>query len=184
MGDKPKKPLEEITLDFFISKGMKSGGVQSTGGQLEMKNAGLVIKDRATGFKRSFPSGTRSKQETKQAFMKFAGKGKKPQRAYFDNAPEFVESAKELGWMYDTSTPERSETNGIAERDMQDVRQGATSALLEAGCYPEHWPHASMHYCTSDAIEPQAPYLELSLNPNLGSILPCHASKCDRDGCN
>ena len=76
MGERPKKPLEEVTLDYFISKGKKSGGVLSEEQGLEMKNAGLVIKDRASGFKRCFPAGTRSKAETKQSFMQFAGKGK------------------------------------------------------------------------------------------------------------
>ena len=114
------------------------------------------MMDRATKFKRSFPRATRSTPDTVQAFMQFAGPGRKPQRVYHDNAKEFVEASTQLKWLHDTSVTGRSETNGIAERAIEDVRQGTTSALLQAGFFPEHWPSASEYYCIADSIKPDS----------------------------
>ena len=48
-----------------------------------------------------------------------------------DNSLNFGKSCEELSWNHCTSTPNRSETNGIAERAMHRVKEG-TSAVAVA----------------------------------------------------
>ena len=49
-----------------------------------------------------------------------------------DNPIEFVKSCEDLSWNLCTSTPCRSDTNGIAERAVRTMEEG-TSALLQSG---------------------------------------------------
>ena len=48
--------------------------------------------------------------------MKFLEPTRKPKVNYIDNSLECGKSCEELSWNHCTSTPHRSETNGIAER--------------------------------------------------------------------
>ena len=41
-----------------------------------------------------------------------------------DNSLEFGKSCEELSWNHCTSTPQRAETNGIAERGVRRVKRG------------------------------------------------------------
>ena len=41
---------------------------------------------------------------------------RKPDKIMMDNSKEFVKAWQDLQWNHDTSTPHRSETNGVAER--------------------------------------------------------------------
>ena len=72
---------------------------------------------------------------------------RKPRRAYrsswsrygnqkvihTDNSLEFGKSCEELSWNRCTSTPHRSETNGIAERAVRRNEEGTSAVLLQAG---------------------------------------------------
>ena len=59
---------------------------------------------------------TKTAQETKKSFQKFLEPNRKPKVIYTDNSLEFGKACEELSWNHCTSTPHRSETNGIAER--------------------------------------------------------------------
>ena len=116
------------------------------------ESAGLDMHDRATKYKRCYPQGVRAASETKQSFANFAGKGRKPGLIHFGLAKEFIDASQQLTGLYKPSTPGISEANGVAEREVQDVRQGTTCSLLQAGLFPEHWPVASGYFCTADNI--------------------------------
>ena len=57
---------------------------------------------------------------------------RKPKVIYTDNSVEFGEACADLSLNRCTSTPHRSETNGIAERAVRRVKEG-TAVLLQSG---------------------------------------------------
>ena len=66
---------------------------------------------------------------------------------YTDGAPEIIKAGKNLRTCHDTSTPYRSATTGIAEREVRNVLEG-TRTLLEHSVLPaSYWPYASRCFC-------------------------------------
>ena len=58
-------------------------------------------------------------------------------------ASKFGKSCEDLSWNHCTSTPPRSETNGIAERAVRRVQEGTCAVLLQSGL-DEKWRADSM----------------------------------------
>ena len=56
-----------------------------------------------------------------------------PKVIYIDNSLEFGKACEDLSWNHCTSTPHRSETNGIAERAVRRVKEGTFAVLLHSG---------------------------------------------------
>ena len=56
-----------------------------------------------------------------------------------DNSLEFGKSCEDLSWNHRTSTPCRSETNGIAERAFRRVKEGTSAVLLQSGLDDNWW---------------------------------------------
>ena len=75
--------------------------------------------------------------------MKFLEPNRKPEVIYTDNSLEFRKSCEEKSWNHCTSTPHRSETNGIAERAVRSVKEGTSAVLLQSGL-DESWRADSM----------------------------------------
>ena len=46
---------------------------------------------------------------------------------------------EDLSWNHCTSTPHRSETNGIAERAVRRVKEGTSAVLLQSGLNESWW---------------------------------------------
>ena len=63
----------------------------------------------------------------------------KPKVIYTDNALEFGEACEDLSWNHCTSTPHRSETDGIAERAVRRVKEGSSAVLLQSGLHESWW---------------------------------------------
>ena len=61
--------------------------------------------------------------------------------------PELIEAAKELGWRHSTSSPGRPATNGIAERAVRTVLEGARTVLQQSGLSTKWWSRAVRYYC-------------------------------------
>ena len=68
---------------------------------------------------------------------------RKPKVNYTDNSCEFGKACEDLSWNHCTSTPHRSETNGIAERAVRSVKEGTSAVLLQSGL-KENWLADSM----------------------------------------
>ena len=79
--------------------------------------------------------------------MKFLEPTRKPKVIYTDNSLEFGKSCEELSWNHCTSTPHRSETNGIAERAVRRVKTGTSAVLLQVGLGNEWWADSTECYC-------------------------------------
>ena len=99
-----------------------------------------MVQDRYTQWVQAYPVPSKHHEEVNDRVMEFfgpeyhpdysgPGAKKAPNRIYTDNAEEYARAFKDLHWLADTSTPHRSETNGIAERAVRRVREG-TSAML------------------------------------------------------
>ena len=52
---------------------------------------------------------------------------------------EFGKACEDLSWNHCTSTPHRSETNGIAERAVRRVKEGTSAVLLQSGLDENWW---------------------------------------------
>ena len=78
--------------------------------------------------------------------MKFLEPSRKPKVIKTDNSLEFGRFCEGLSWNHCTSTPHRSETNGIAERAVRRVKEGSSAVLLQS--LTEEWWADSMECYT------------------------------------
>ena len=78
---------------------------------------------------------------------------------YTDGAPEIAKAGKNLRTCHDTSTPYRSATNGIAEREIRNVSEG-TRTLLEHSYWPYVWglPSSYWPYVCQPLLLPSCEY--------------------------
>ena len=107
----------------------------------------VVVQDLATQWIQSCPFRTTTSQETQRGLQKFLDPDRKPKVIHTDTSMEFGKACEDLSWNHCTSTPHRSETNGIAERAVRRVKEG-TSALLSQSGLNESWWADSMECYT------------------------------------
>ena len=107
----------------------------------------VVVQDLATQWIQSYQCKTTSSQETQKSLMKFLEPTRKPKVIYTDKSLEFANSCEELSWNHCTSTPHRSETNGIAERAVRRVKEGTSAVLLQSGPGNEWWADSMECHC-------------------------------------
>ena len=99
----------------------------------------VVVQDLATQWIQSYPCKTKTPQETQRSLQKFLEPNRKPKVIYTDNSLEFGKVCEDLSWNHCTSTPHRSETNGIAERAVRRVKEGTSAVLLQSGLNESWW---------------------------------------------
>ena len=99
----------------------------------------VVVQDLATQWIQSYPCKTKTSQETQRSLQKFLEQDRKPKDIYTDNSLEFGKACEDLSWNHCTSTPHRSETNGIAERAVRRVKEGTSAVLLQSGLDESWW---------------------------------------------
>ena len=86
-------------------------------------------------------------QETQKSLQKFLEPTRKPKFIYADNSLEIGNECEELSWNHCTSTPHRSEPNGIAERAVRRVKEGTSAVLLQSALDKEWWADSMECYC-------------------------------------
>ena len=94
-----------------------------------VKNANLeTIIDMQSWCRTWLPNGssrirckTNTSQETQRSLQKFLEPERKPKVIYTDNSLEFGKACEDITWNLCTSTPHRSEINGIAERAVRMI---------------------------------------------------------------
>ena len=64
---------------------------------------------------------------------------REPKVIYTDNSLECGKACEDLSWNQCTSTPHRSETNGIAERAVRRIKEGTSAVLLQSGLNENWW---------------------------------------------
>ena len=131
----------------------------------------------ATQWIQSYPGKTKTSQETQKSLMKFLDPTRKPKVIYTDNSMEFGKSCEELSWNHCTSTPHRSETNGIAERAVRRVKEGTSAVLLQSSLDNEWWADSMECYCYLRNIQDllsgeKTPYERRFGMPFNGPVIP------------
>ena len=72
---------------------------------------------------------------------------RKPKVICTDISIEFGKSGEDLSWNHCTSTPYRSEINGISERAVRRVTEGTSAVLLQSGLVEKWWANFMECYC-------------------------------------
>ena len=113
-------------------------GVQSNG--IVGEAVGFLLRDHAARFKQLYPAATKTAKECEIALKRFQGPlmTNRITHLYTDGAPEIVKAGKNTRTCHDTSTPYRSATNGLAEREIRNVLEG-TRTLLEHSGIPNYF---------------------------------------------
>ena len=99
----------------------------------------VVVQDLATQWIQAYPCQNKTSQETQRSLQKFLEPERKPKVIYTDKSLEFGKACEDLSWNHCTSTPHRSETNGIAERAVRRVKEGTSAVLLQSGLNESWW---------------------------------------------
>ena len=84
----------------------------------------VVVHDLATQWIQSYPCKTKTSEETEKSLRKFLEPSEKPKVIYTDNSLEFDKACEELACKHCTSTPHRSETNGLPKEQYAEIRNG------------------------------------------------------------
>ena len=116
-------------------------------------------------------------QETQRSLQKFLEPERKPKVIYTDNSLEFGKVCEDLSWNHCTSTPHRSETNGIAERAVRRVKEGTSAVLLQSRPNESWWAVSMECYIyprnvTDLLSDGKTPYERRFGQPFKGPIIP------------
>ena len=93
----------------------------------------VVVQDLATQWIQSYPCKNKTSQETRRILQKNLQPDRIAKVIYTDSSMEFGKVCEDLSWNHCTSTPHRSEANGIAERAVRRVKEGTLAVLLQSG---------------------------------------------------
>ena len=137
----------------------------------------VVVQDLATQRIQSYPCKNKTSQETQRSLQKFLEPERKPKVIYTDNSLEFGKACEDLYWNHCTSTPHRSETNGIAERAVRRVKEGTSAVLLQSGLNESWWADSMECYTylrnvTDLLSDGKTPYERRFGQPFKGPIIP------------
>ena len=117
----------------------------------------VVVQDLATQWLQSYPFKSKSSQKPQKNLMKLLELTRKPKVTYTDNSLEFGKSCEELSWSHCTSTPHRSETNGIAERAVRREKEETSAVLSQPRLDNEWWADSVEFYCYLRSIQEKLP---------------------------
>ena len=99
----------------------------------------IVVQDLATQWIQSYPCKNKNFTRNSKKLAKVLGADRKHKVIYTDNSLELGKACEDLSWNHCTSTPHRSETNGIAERAVRRVKEGTSAVLLQSGLDENWW---------------------------------------------
>ena len=98
----------------------------------------VVVQDLATQWIQAYPCKTKTSEETQRSLQKFLEPGGEPGSLTLTIPRNLAKPVKVFSWNHCTSTPHRTETNGIDERAVRRVKEGTSAVLLQSGL-DEHW---------------------------------------------
>ena len=137
----------------------------------------VVVQDLATQWIQSYPCKTKTSQETQRSLQKFSEPDRKPKVIYTDNSLDFGKACEDLSCNHCTSTPHKSETNGIAERAVRRVKEGTSAELLQSGLNENWWADSMecfsfLRNVTDLLSDGKTPYERRFGKPFKGPIIP------------
>ena len=141
----------------------------------------VVVQDLATQCLLSHPCKTKTSQETQKSLMRSLEPTRKAKVIYTDNSLEFGKACEDLSWNHCTSTPHRSETNGIAKRAGRRVKEGTSAVLLQSGLDEKWWADSMECCCNLRNIQDflfdgKTPYERRFGMPSNGPVIPFGAA--------
>ena len=83
---------------------------------------------------------------TTACLQSFLSPSREPDRIFTGSSKEFVKSCQDLQGDHDTSTPHRSDTNGMADRAVRRAKEG-TKVFVRSSCLSDHWWDCTMEGC-------------------------------------
>ena len=92
----------------------------------------VVVQDLATQWIQAYPCKNKTSQETQRSLQKFLELNRKPKVINTDNSLKFGKVCDDFSRNHCTSTPHRSETNGIAGKAVRRVKEGTSAVLLQS----------------------------------------------------
>ena len=92
----------------------------------------LVVRGVHTGYGAVYPSSSKNNSSTVETRQRFIGDSRM-KRIYSDNADELIAAARELGIPHEASQQGMPETNGIIEREVQNMLTGMRTMMFAAG---------------------------------------------------
>ena len=136
-----------------------------------------MVQDWATQWIQSYPCKTKTSQETQRSLQKFLEPNRKPKVIYTFNSLVFGKACEDLSWNHCTSTPHRSETNGIAGRAVRRVKEGTYPVLLQSGLNENWWADSMECYTLLRKMQDllsdgKTPYERRFGEPCKGPIIP------------
>ena len=99
----------------------------------------VVVQDLATQWIQAYPCKTKLHKKPREACKSSWNSIENRKSFNTDNSLEFGKDCEDLSWNHCTSTPHRSETNGIAERAVRRVKEGTCAVLLQSGLNESWW---------------------------------------------
>ena len=91
----------------------------------------------------------------KGVYESFLSCWKRWQTFIMTNSLEFGNSCEDLSWNHCTSTPHPSERNGIGERAVRRIKEGASAVLLQPGLDEKWWAGSMECHCDLRNAEEQ-----------------------------
>ena len=166
--DDPKEFGDGVTADHII--------IPADWESYQKDRAVCVILDRGTGWVGAYPCKTKNADDTRSCFQHFLG-SIIPKKVYTDGSHEFKNALKSLGLPHDVATPHRPQTNGIAERAVKRILEGARCLLKQSGLPEYFWPDAVrcfafLYNVTVHQHDGKTPYLKRFGSEFDGPLLP------------
>ena len=149
MGPRPKCFGDQCTGDHLFSK----AAVDNADPFFPLASTAVVMHDRATKWLDCYPKATKSHKHTVEAFHEWSGNKCRVKSFYCDNSHELLGAARTVGWCCPTATPGVPQTNGLAERMVRKVKEGARALLIQAGLPPKWWTYAVRAFCAAHNIK-------------------------------
>ena len=139
----------------------------------------VVVQDLATQWIQAYPCKNKTSHFTRnpEKIAKVPGTREETKSLYTDNSLEFGKACEDLSWNHCTSTPHRSETNGIAERTVRRVKENTSAVLLQSGLFESWWADSMECYTclrnvTDLLSDGKTPYDRRFGQPFNGPIIP------------
>ena len=136
-----------------------------------------MVQDLATQWIQAYPCKNKNFTRNPKKLAKNPGTREETKVIYTDNSLEFGKACEDHSWNHCTSTPHRSETNGIAERAVRRVKEGTSAVLLQSGLNESWWADSMECYTylrnvTDLLSDGKTPYERRFGQPFKGPIIP------------
>ena len=124
--------MPKVTVICYTRSQPWGYGHHSRGSRMQQRIRVDITRPLISKQDPAYPCKNKTSQETQRSLQKFLEPERKPKVIYTDHSLDFGKACENLSWNHCTSTPHRSETNGIAERAVRRVEEGTSAVLLQS----------------------------------------------------